>query len=224
VTGVLPRQDGPAQNKPAGATLHGWVVRLASHSPHAPALLSEECALSFAELHARALALAGSFHDLGIGRGDVVAAQLPNSPEFVLTYLATSYVGATLQTIHMPYRAAEISTLIAHSGAKAGVCAARLKDFSPAEFLVSLKAEHPYPSLQHVIAVGESPPAGALAFSDLDRGAGAAGIEPPSPGDRLLLLYTSGTTSAPKGVPVPTPSSCRTPPRRPASSGSTPRR
>jgi cyclohexanecarboxylate-CoA ligase len=57
-----------------------------------------ETRLSYAELHRRAASFAAFFHELDIGRGDVVAAQLPNGLEFLLTYLAAGYVGASLQT------------------------------------------------------------------------------------------------------------------------------
>ena len=66
-----------------------------------------------ARSHQRALSAAEFFRELGVGRGDVVAAQLPNSLEFLLTDLAAGYLGATLQPIHMPYRSAEIRSLLA---------------------------------------------------------------------------------------------------------------
>ena len=54
----------------------------------------------------------------GIGKGDVVAVQLPNTPEFLIAHLAINRLGAVLCTIHMPYRGAEIETILGHSGAK----------------------------------------------------------------------------------------------------------
>ena len=90
-----------------------------------------------ADLHARALALAAGFRSLGLKQGDIIAAQLPNSLEFVLCYLAAGYLGATLQTIHMPYRGSEVETLLAHSRAVAAVCLAQGKDGSPAEMILS---------------------------------------------------------------------------------------
>ena len=68
-----------------------------------------------------------------------MAAQLPNSVEFITCYLATGYIGATLQTIHMPYPGAEVETLLAHSRAAAAVCLAQGKDASPAEIILSRK-------------------------------------------------------------------------------------
>src|SRR5262245_34672142 len=75
--------------------------------------------VSYGDLHARALRLAAGFRSLDLKAGDVIAAQLPNSVEFLLCYLAAGYIGATLQTVHMPYRGAEVETLLAHSRAAA---------------------------------------------------------------------------------------------------------
>jgi acyl-coenzyme A synthetase/AMP-(fatty) acid ligase len=100
----------------------------------------------------------------------------------------------------MPYRAAELATLLAHSGAVAAVVMAQAKDYAAAEVVLGLRSK--LPALRHVIAVGDPPP-GALGFAELVARAGAS-VPAPVPlsgGDPFLLLYTSGTTSAPKGVP-----------------------
>ena len=109
--------------------------------------------VSYADLHARALRLAAGFRALGLKQGDIIAAQLPNSVEFLLCYLAAGCIGATLQTIHMPYRGAEVETLLAHSRAAAAVCLAQGKDGSPAEVICRARLSH----LRHVMAVGQSP-------------------------------------------------------------------
>jgi non-ribosomal peptide synthetase component E (peptide arylation enzyme) len=72
----------------AAKTLLDWVERRAATVPDRVAVSIGETRLSYAELHRRAASLAAFFHELGIGRGDVVAAQLPNGLEFLLTYLA----------------------------------------------------------------------------------------------------------------------------------------
>jgi cyclohexanecarboxylate-CoA ligase len=176
--------------------LRDWIERAA---PQRSAVLGPSGTLSYGDLHACALALAGFLRGLGVGPGDVVAAQLPNGAEFILTYIAAGYVGAVLQTIHMPYRAAEVEPLLRHGSAKVIVCLARTKDFAPAEMAIALKPG--VSSLQHVIAVGEGAPAGALAFADSGDATGDITFRPIA-SDRFLLLYTSGTIAAPKGVPI----------------------
>ncbi len=179
-------------------TLQDWMARNAQTAPDRVAVTGPHGAWSYSDLHRRARSLAAQFRSLGMKRGDVVAIQLPNIAEFVLTYLATGYAGAILQTLHMPYRGAEIELLLNHSGAKAIVCMGQGKDFNPAEAILAMKPR--LPKLQHVIAVGPVP-AGAIAFDADAQGAELA--DKPDAADDFVLLYTSGTVSAPKGVPMP---------------------
>jgi cyclohexanecarboxylate-CoA ligase len=181
------------------ATLRDCVGRLARDAATQTAVVGAESSLTYADLHARALSLAAGLHGLGLGRGDIVAAQLPNSVEFITCYLATGYIGATLQTIHMPYRGAEVETLLAHSRAAAAVCLSQGKDASPAEIILSRKPK--LPQLKHIIAVGPQLPE-TIAFASLAGAADESALPPVIATDRFVLLYTSGTTAAPKGVPV----------------------
>lgn len=180
-------------------TLRDWMDGHVSRIPDKTAIVGPGGPLTYAELHARALGLAATFRKLGIGRGDVVAVQLPNTVEFVVTYLATGYAGGVLQTLHMPYRAAEIEPLLSHGGAKIVVCLGQGKDFNPAEAILAMKPR--LPALKAVIAAGPHPPLDALPFraepsrDDID-------IRPDA-SDTFVLLYTSGTVAAPKGVPTP---------------------
>ena len=133
-------------------TLRDCVGRVADETPAQVAVAGTESPLTYADLHAKALSLAAGFRSLGLGSGDIIAAQLPNGVAFLICYLAAGYIGATLQTIHMPYRGAELETLLAHSRAAAVVCLAQGKDASPAEIILSRKPKLPH--LAHVIAVG----------------------------------------------------------------------
>jgi cyclohexanecarboxylate-CoA ligase len=181
-------------------TLRDWVERADDEAPQRVAVASPAAALTYSELHARTRALAAFFRNLGLGRGDVIAAQLPNTFEFMLSYLASSYIGAILQTLHMPYRGAETEPLLRFSGAKVFVCVTAAKDHRPAEFALSLRERHP--ELRHVIAVGDDIPSGALAFPRTNA-VGEHPFERAEASDPFLLLFTSGTVAAPKGVPIP---------------------
>src|SRR5678816_4126692 len=133
-------------------TLRDCVGRLARGAGSQIAVVGAGAPLTYADLHARALSLAAGLRGLGLGPGDIVAVQLPNGVEFLTCYLAAGYIGATLQTIHMPYRGAEVETLLAHSRASAAVCLAQGKDASPAEIILSRKPKLPH--LKHIIAIG----------------------------------------------------------------------
>lgn len=182
-------------------TLHGWITRWSRDTPDAPAIVHAGHTIPFRALADQVARLAAGLHGAGVAKGEVVAVQLPNIAEFLIAYLAICRLGAVMCTLHMPYRGAELEALLRHSRAIAVIGLAQAKDWSPAQAYLALKAK--VPTLQTVIAVGE-PPAGALPFQTLlDRSApiDERTVAPPVASDPFLLLYTSGTTSAPKGVP-----------------------
>jgi cyclohexanecarboxylate-CoA ligase len=178
-------------------TLPSMTERLAAARPQHVALSDGSRSLTYSELWEGARKLASGFAALGIGKGDVVAAHLPNIAEFVVAYVAANLTGAIYQPIHLSYRAADLKFHLRHSGAKAIVGLSRSGNHRPAAEILAFRDD--LPALRHVITV-DAPEAGCLAYSDVAQ-ASALVPEPPSPDDPCLLLYTSGTTSNPKGTP-----------------------
>jgi len=179
-----------------------WLARHVKERPDAAALVQGDMTISYRDLGAKVARLAEGLRQAGIVKGDVVAVQLPNVVEFAVTFLAICRLGAVMCTMHMPYRQSEIRALLAHARAKAVVCLARAKDWSPAEACLALRGE--LPALKTVVALGE-PVDGALQLQRLiERSSALDDRATPVPvaSDPFLLLYTSGTTSAPKAVPL----------------------
>ena len=180
-------------------TLSRWLARAASETPEAPAIVGGGQTLSYRELAGRVAALAGGLKGLGLGSGDVVAVQLPNRIEYLVSYLAICAIGGVMTTLYVPYRAAEMETLLTHSRARAFIGLDAMGDFRPTRTVLDLRDR--IPSLEHVIVLGDTP-RGACPFADL------AGAPPhdlsdgPVAADPFLLLYTSGTSARPKGVPL----------------------
>ena len=181
-------------------TLPTWLANHVATAPDRPAVVTHASSLSYRQLDEAVQRLARSLFHLGIHRGDVVAVQLPNSTEFLVAYLAISSIAAVMQTIHLPYRATELESLLRHSGAKAAITLSTVKDYPTAAVMLDLKRK--LPGLEHIIVVG-TPPHGALTFDSL-RDTELADVrgQPPVASDAFLLLYTSGTTASPKGVPA----------------------
>ncbi len=146
-------------------TLPRWLARHARERPEQPAVVSSQDLITWERLHERVRRVAQGLREKGVGRGDVVAVQLPNVAEFIIAHLAVNRLGAVLCTLHMPYRGAEIEAILGHSGAKL---------FLNSTLLVA--------ELEHNPPLEEKYPQ-------------------PDPRDAFLLLYTSGTTASPKGVP-----------------------
>ena len=180
-------------------TLSQWLTRAASETPDAPAIIGEGQSLSFGELAGRAAALAGGLKALGLGSGDVVAVQLPNCVEYLSSYLAICAIGGVMTTLYVPYRAAELETLLSHSKARAFIGLDEMGDFKPAQTAIDLGTR--IDSLEHVIVLGD-PPHGACSFADLAGAAPHDLSDGPVAADPFLLLYTSGTSAQPKGVPL----------------------
>jgi acyl-CoA synthetase (AMP-forming)/AMP-acid ligase II len=181
-------------------TLTGWLAARVADAATRRALTGTGADLSYAALAARAERFAVGLTALGVGRGDVITVQLPNVPEFIVAYLAIARIGAVMSTAHMPYRAAELRTLLAHSRARIFICMSATKDYAPAAAALAMKSG--LGALEHVVALGE-PVEGAVSYASL---AASEGTLPddvaPMPADPFLLLYTSGTSASPKAVPL----------------------
>src|SRR5262245_22833366 len=180
-------------------TLRDWLERHRAHDRAAVRTFDDT--LTYADFGARVKAFAAALADAGIARGDVVAVHLPNIPEFLIAWLAINELGAIMQTLHVPYGVRELESLMSHSGAKACLALAKLRDRSPALDVASLCGR--VPSLQLVVAVGGEV-AGAESFATLmQRGESSARTPTAIQGsDPFMQLYTSGTTSSPKAVRV----------------------
>ena len=178
-------------------TLTGLLNRCVRDCGDRPAILTAGETVDYRTLAGRVDALARGLVSLGIGRGDVVAVQLPNSPAFLYAILAAARIGAVTSTIHMPYGPREAADAIRHADARLVFAAATAGDRQPTEELARLQPD--LPSLAHVVAVGGPEPVGTLAFGDVAR-PDVALPPPPAAGDAYVMLFTSGTSSSPKAV------------------------
>ena len=151
----------------------------------------------FSDLVARA---AAGLAALGLQHGDVITTQLPNTLEFLISHVAIGRIGAVHQTIHLPYGPKDSEFHLEHARAKAVIAPAVLKDNDMGAVMLGLKAT--LPDLDQVILVGDAPEGAVSSDSLLNSDAAPVATGPSQGADPCMLLYTSGTTSSPKGVPL----------------------
>lgn len=161
------------------------------------ALSEGERALTYAELRARVNALSAGLRELGVVSGDIVAVLLYNRVEFIETMLAASRIGAAILPLNYRLSPAEWQYILEHSTAAAVV--------TESEFVPAIDALAPaLPGLRHRItldAPAEAPWLGYDAIVRRHRGS-ATPVVDVEPGALQRLMYTSGTTSRPKGVMI----------------------
>ncbi len=157
----------------------------------------EERNFSNREMLEEGLIVAGALLRMGVEKGDVVAVQLPTWREAVILYQAIAHVGAVALPIITMYGAAEVRFILEQSGAKLLFMPERQRKW---DFAARVADFSSLPQLRHIVLVrGEGE--GAMGWDDFLRlkDVPCAPV-PVDANDIALLMYTSGTTSAPKGV------------------------
>jgi len=181
----------------SGDTVASWLADGAEAHPEAPLTIHDGKTVTYAETLNGARRIAAGFLKLGLRKGDVVALQLPNTPEYLLTYFGLVLAGIVPALMHIVYGPAELKPLLAHARAKAIVTGPGPAG-DPAPALLELKSE--LTALAHVVTVAEAP-AGALRWTDIAETPPVEDIlDPPVAADPLLLVFTSGTSASPKAV------------------------
>jgi acyl-CoA synthetase (AMP-forming)/AMP-acid ligase II len=145
----------------------------------------------------RAAAFAGALQALGVGSGDAVAVQLANRMECAIAYQAVLLCGGVLVPIIHIYGLAEIEYILRESAAKLVVISADADCGGNFESRVAGIRE--VNTVENIIALDTTPGVGYVTFDHLrfDREYTRPQV---LSDDVCLLVYTSGTTSSPKGV------------------------
>jgi long-chain acyl-CoA synthetase len=161
--------------------------------PDKPAVIAGDQVWTYRQLDELSTRLAARWLGDGLEPGDRVAVLLPNRPEIVLVYLAGFKSGLIVVPLHPDTPAIKIAYSLRHSGSRLAVLAADRQQDLPEI------AGHENLERAYVVA---GPPRGALQPFDklLTSGRIAALPSHIPPADPAVILYTSGTTSRPKGV------------------------
>ncbi|MFG3660988.1 amino acid adenylation domain-containing protein [Streptomyces sp. NPDC047706] len=151
----------------------------AARTPDATAVVHEDERLTYAELDARAAALAARLRGRGAAPGTFVAVAVPRSVELMVALVAVLKSGAAYLPVDLDYPADRVAHMLADSGATTVLTLSASAGRLPRQ----------------------APPALLLDAPEAD-GEPVTGRAAARPDDPAYLIYTSGSTGLPKGVVV----------------------
>jgi 2-furoate---CoA ligase len=166
-------------------------VASVARDPKALAVVDGDVRLTYEEWYARISAVVAGFDRMGLMAGDHLVTVLQNRWEAATLHWACQFTGIVITPINWRAKADEIDYPIENSQAKAiayeGVSAANVAESAAAQALPR-------------IAVAQAAGSGEIDFAEMAADAPLA--KPRANAEALsLMLYTSGTTAKPKGVP-----------------------
>ncbi|WP_042266529.1 acyl-CoA synthetase [Paraburkholderia heleia] len=197
-----PYEEGLAQREANYVPLTpvDFIARAAEVYGDRLAVVHGEVRRNWRETYARTRRLASALAQAGIGRGDTVAALLPNIPAMVEAHFGVPMLGAVLNTLNTRLDVATMLFMLRHGEAKALIV--------DTEFAaLAQRAALEFPNLK-IISVADIAAAAPESFpratdyeAFLEQGDPEFAWEPPrDEWDAIALNYTSGTTGDPKGV------------------------
>ncbi|MGH3757640.1 amino acid adenylation domain-containing protein [Actinophytocola sp.] len=176
---ALASWHGPATDYDRTATVHGMFEAQTARTPDAPAVTHHENSVSYAELNAAANRIAHRLVQVGVRPGDLVGVSVRRSVRLVAALVGVLKAGAAYVPMDPTFPLPRLRTIAADADIK---CLVRESGTLDLDGPVAV-------DLDHEMRVLDDLPATVAPV----RGSGE---------DRAYVMYTSGSTGAPKGAVV----------------------
>jgi hypothetical protein len=193
----------------APPTLDGLFRRLLARQPDAPALADPldksrisgqpPQRLTFAQADRAIAALAAHFAEAGLPANSVIAVQLPNTIEFVLTMLAAHRAGLVVALLPQLWRQAELTVALNRTGARAIVTMSRIDGVGHADLAMNAAVEAF--SIRHVCGFGSDLPEGMASLDEVMADAPATAPSATQDGRRAAIISFDVTADGFRAVP-----------------------
>jgi 2-furoate---CoA ligase len=167
-------------------------VASVARDPNAPAIVDDGVRLTYAQWYGRISSLVGAFDRIGLKPGDHLATMLQNCEAAATLHWACQLAGIVVTPINWRAKADELDFCVENSES----CIVMYQDVS-AQAVERSKRAQALPR----ICTGEGDAAGVFSFDRMVVEPAAEATPRVSAEAWSIMLYTSGTTSRPKGVP-----------------------
>lgn len=195
-------KPSPANSTPL--TPLNFLERAATVYGDCTSLVYDDTTYTWSDTHRRCLRLASSIASV-VNRGQVVSVVAPNTPAMYELHFAAPMAGAILNTVNIRLDARTISILLLHAESKLVFVDYQSKSLV-LEALTLFPPNYVPPILVLIAENDKYPQTLPAPFGDSyermieDGDPNFDWVKPISEWDPMVLNYTSGTTSSPKGV------------------------
>ena len=195
----MPTVTDPTAGLDRADTIPALLDAAARAHPDCDAVVDGKARVTYAELADRAAQVAGALIAAGIDRGDRVAVWAPNSVAWIEVMLGIHRAGAVLVPLNTRYQGREAAYILNRSRAR---ILFTVSSFLGRDYRALIAGEQlPHLRATEILDVGWDDFVGSGDGADLKAEARARADAVDSD-DRSDLMFTSGTTGAPKGVPL----------------------
>lgn len=185
-------------------TVFNHFLETASRHPNKLAIVDNQNKVTYDKLLKKSTQLANYLQYLKVKKGDFVSVQLPNWIESVIAYLACTQIGAVYNPIPITARAKELEYMLSLCESKVLILPDYFRNYNYIEMVTQVQKTIDIPNIlvvqrdsELVALPPEFQPFTHYLTSPYDEPVFSENV---SSDDPLVVLFTSGTESNPKGV------------------------